>query len=39
MSDNCFVHQSARCESSGRVSTAKIHHFPARVFLDKSQNQ
>ena len=32
-----FAHQSGRRERSGRVSTAKIHVFSARVFLDRSQ--
>ena len=32
-----FVHQSARRERSGRVSTAKIHDFSAPFFLDRSQ--
>ena len=31
-----FVHQSARHERSGRVSTARFHVFSARVFLDRS---
>ena len=33
-----FGHQWGRRERSGRVSTAKIHVFSARVFLDRSQN-
>ena len=32
-----FVDQSARHERSGGLSTAKIHDFPARVFLDRSE--
>ena len=34
-----FVHESARCERSGSGNTAKIHDFPARVFLDRSQEE
>ena len=33
-----FVHQSARHERSGGLSTAKIHDFSARVFSDRYQN-
>ena len=33
-----FGHQSGRGERSGGLSTAKIHDFSARVFLDRSQN-
>ena len=32
-----FGHQSGRGERSGGLSTAKIHDFSARVFLDRSQ--
>ena len=30
-------HQSGRGERSGSLSAAKLHDFPARVFLDRSQ--
>ena len=33
-----FVHQSARHERSGGLSTAQIHDFSARVFSDRYQN-
>ena len=33
-----FGHQSGRGERSGGLSTAKIHDFSARVFLDRSPN-
>ena len=33
-----FVHQSARHERSGGLSTAEIHDFSARVFSDRYQN-
>ena len=32
-----FGHQSGRGERSGGLSAAKIHDFPARVFLNRSQ--
>ena len=34
---NRFGHQSGRGKRSGGLSTAKIHDFPARVFLNRSQ--
>ena len=32
-----FGHQSGPGKRSGGLSTAKLHDFPARVFLDRSQ--